>query len=153
MTTMKPSDQFLIIFSKAKKIYTEVTGQDMDATAFSCPSCAKDLQASLELRNNQFDEFRAKKAKIFKELSGICHPIELLNNLTAGGAAMVFPPSSLCFGAIMYLIDAARNVSTYYDAIVGLLGMLKVCGLSLLHFNSDTCAISPDFRGDWAMTS
>lgn len=150
---MKPSDQFLIIFSKAKKIYTEVIGQDMNATSFFCPSSAKDLQVSFELKNNQFDEFRAKKAKIFHVLSGICHPIELLNNLTADGTAMIFPSSSLCFGAIMYLIDAARNVSTYYDAIVGLLSMLKVCGLSLLHFNSDTCATSPDSRGDRAMTS
>lgn len=145
---MKPADQFLMILSKAKKIYTEVTGQDMDATSFSCPSSVKDLQASLELRNNQFDEFRAKKAKIFKVLNGICPPIELLNNLTAGGAAMVFPPSSLCFGAIMYMIDAARNVSTYYDAVVGLLGMLKVCRSSLPHLKSDTYAMKPDPRVD-----
>ena len=126
MTTMESSDQFFMILSKAQEIYAEVTGQHMDAISFPRPSSVQDLQALLERQNSQFEEFRGKKAKIFKVLSGICYPIELLNNLTAGGAAMAFPPSSLCFGAIMCLINAARGVSTYYDAIVGLMSSLKV---------------------------
>jgi hypothetical protein len=131
LTIMAHSDQFLAIWTAAKKRYAEVTGEDMDATPFPHPSSLQDLQASLERQNNQFEEFRGKRAKLFKVLSGICYPIELLNNLAAGGAATVFPPSSMCFGAIMCLINAARGVSTYYDAIIDLMGTLKACSSSL----------------------
>ena len=39
---------------------------------------------------------------------------------------MVFPPSSLIFGAVTYLISAAKGVSASYDAIQDLMVTLKV---------------------------
>jgi fungal STAND N-terminal Goodbye domain len=38
---------------------------------------------------------------------------------------MVFPPSTLCFGAITYLITAANGVSDSYDAVVDLMSTFK----------------------------
>ena len=62
---------------------------------------------------------------LFTVLSAAVKPIELVGNLAAGAAGAVFPPSSLCFGAVMYLINAAKGVSASLDAIAGLLEVLK----------------------------
>lgn len=131
---MKVSDQFLAIWAKAKERYAEETGQEIDAISFPQPSSVQDLEASLERQNSNFEAFRGKKAKIFKVLKGMCHPIELLNKLAPGGPFMADPPSSFCFGAIMCLIEAAHGVSAYYDAIIDLMDKLKACRPSLLHY-------------------
>ena len=122
---MAHSAQFLAIWLRAKKRYAEVTGDDMDDPAFPHPSSIHDLEASLDTQNNNFADFRKKRGMIFDSLNGICKPIQLLGNIAAGGAAIAFPPSTLCFGAITYLINAARGVSASYDAIADLMGTLK----------------------------
>lgn len=52
-------------------------------------------------------------------------PIELVGNLAAGAASAAYPPSQMCFGAAMYLINAAKGVSSTLDAITELLSDLK----------------------------
>lgn len=52
-------------------------------------------------------------------------PIELVGNLAAGAASTAFPPSQMCFGAVMCLINAARGISATLDAITELLSQLK----------------------------
>lgn len=133
MTIMESSDQFLTIWCKTKERYVEMTDQDMNATIFSHLSSVKDLEVSLEMQNNRFEKFREKKIKIFKILSDICDLIELLNNLAAERAALIFSSSSLCFEIIMSLINAARDVSECYDAIITLMITLKARRLSFLH--------------------
>lgn len=64
-------------------------------------------------------------------------PIELVGNLAAGAASAVFPPSSMCFGAAMYLINAARGVSASLDAIADLLGVLKDFTVRLKVYNRE----------------
>ena len=53
-------------------------------------------------------------------------PIELVGNVAAGAAFMAIRPSSLVFGAVTYLINAANEVSAPYDAIQDLMGTLRV---------------------------
>ena len=65
------------------------------------------------------------KGTLFKVLSAAVKPIELVGNFAAGAASAAFPPSQMCFGAAMYLIDAARGVSATLDAITELLSDLK----------------------------
>lgn len=122
---MAQSSQFLAIWSTAKKRYFEVTGKDMDGDTFPHPSSIRDLQASLDKQNDKFEDFRKRRAAVFDVLEGACKPIELVSNIAAGGAAMAFPPSTLCFGAITYLINAAKGVSASYDAIIDMMGTLK----------------------------
>ncbi|ERF68631.1 hypothetical protein EPUS_07192 [Endocarpon pusillum Z07020] len=122
---MAQSSQFLAIWSAAKKRYAEVTGMDMDGDTFPHPSSIRDLQASLDKQNDKFEDFRKRRATVFDVLEGACKPIELVSNIAAGGAAMAFPPSTLCFGAITYLINAAKGVSASYDAIIDMMGTLK----------------------------
>jgi tetratricopeptide (TPR) repeat protein len=122
---MAHSAQFLAIWSRAKKQYAEVTGDDMDDPAFPHPSSIRELETILDTQNNNFADFRKKRGMVFDCLNGMCKPIQLLGGIAAGGATMAFPPSTLCFGAITYLINAARGVSASYDAIVDLMGTLK----------------------------
>jgi len=74
---------------------------------------------------------------LFTVLSAAVKPIELVGNLAAGAASAVFPPSSLCFGAAMYLINAARGVSATLDAIAELFGMLKDFTVRLKVYNNE----------------
>ena len=118
-------DQFSAVWFTAKQRYKESTGKDLDSSSFPHPSTTEDLLTSLDAQNNDFKHFREKRGLVFNILQGVCKPIELVGNLAAGGASMVFPPSSMCFGAAMYLINAAHGVSASYDAIADLLGTLK----------------------------
>lgn len=121
----KPS-QFAEIWATAKGQYKATTGDDLDDPSLPHPTSTEELLASLGRQNDEFKHFREKKAILYTVLNEACKPIELVGNLAAGGASMVFPPSTLCFGAVMYLIDAAHGVSASYDAIADLLGTLKV---------------------------
>jgi tetratricopeptide (TPR) repeat protein len=134
---MAHSSQFLAIWSRAKKQYAEVTGDDMDDPTFPHPSSIQDLETFLDEKNNKFDDFRKKRGMVFATLNGVCKPIQLLGGIAAGGAALAFPPSSLCFGAITYLINAARGVSASYDAIVDLMGTLKDFLVRLTVYNRE----------------
>lgn len=53
-------------------------------------------------------------------------PIELVGDIAAGGAATVFPPSSLIFGAVKYFINAAKGVPAKFNAIIDMMETLKV---------------------------
>jgi hypothetical protein len=120
------ASQFAKIWATAKGQYKATTGEDLDDPSFPHPTSTDDLLDSLGRQNDEFKHFREKKAILYTVLNDACKPIELVGNLAAGGASMVFPPSTLCFGAVMYLIDAAHGVSASYDAITDLLGTLKV---------------------------
>jgi hypothetical protein len=120
------NSQFSAIWQNAKANYKAVTGADLDDPSFPHPSSTDDLLGSLDKQNNDFKHFREKRSIIFGCLKEACQPIELVSNLAAGGASMAFPPSTLCFGAAMYLINAAQGVSSSYDAIAELLQVLKV---------------------------
>jgi hypothetical protein len=122
---MEKGSQFSVIWATAKRQYKAATGEDLDDPKFPHPSSTDDLLTSLSRQNDEFKHFRDKKAILYTVLNDACKPIELVGNLAAGGASMVFPPSTLCFGAIMYLIDAAHGVSASYDAIADLLVTLK----------------------------
>lgn len=122
---VEKGSQFAAIWATAKAQYTAAVGEDIDGPSFPHPSSTDDLLVALEQQNSDLRHFREKRAIIFDILNGACRPIELVGNLAAGGAALVFPPSTLCFGAVMYLINAAHGVSASYDAIADLLRTLK----------------------------
>ncbi|KJX96870.1 hypothetical protein TI39_contig597g00002 [Zymoseptoria brevis] len=89
------------------------------------PMTIAELIKSVENQNQVYKHFRERLTTLFKVLKVVVTPIELVGNLAAGAASAVFPPSSMCFGAVMYLIGAARGVSASLDAIAELLDVLK----------------------------
>jgi hypothetical protein len=120
------TDQIPPIYAQAIACYKEITKNDLDVAILSRLRSVDDLTREVDAQNQKFSEFREKRHIIFASLSIAMKPIEMVNNLAAGGASMAFPPSSLVFGAVSYLISAAKGASASYNAIQDLMGMLKV---------------------------
>ncbi|KAI9825547.1 MAG: hypothetical protein M1826_006937 [Phylliscum demangeonii] len=136
--------QSSLIWADALSQYTKTTGKPLLDARFSELRSAEDLCNALEQQQSRFFEFRSKRAKIFKALSGTLTVVELLIKTGSGYASTAFPPSPSIFGAVTYLIEAARGVSAAYDAIISLFETMKesTCRLSV-HLQQD---ISPELR-------
>ncbi|KAK1141293.1 hypothetical protein N8T08_009197 [Aspergillus melleus] len=122
---MEKNIQFQAIWGQAKERYRALTDIDLDDPSAPHPASTADLVTILDTHNREFKHFREKRSLVFDSLQSACKPIELVGNLAAGAASMAFPPSSLCFGAAMYLVNAAHGVSASYDAIADLFVTLK----------------------------
>lgn len=119
-------DQSSAICEKAIRKYHEITGETLGVDFLTKIRSVSDLTKEIDERNSAFREFREKRGAIFDVLEAALIPVQLFGNLAAGGASMVFPPSSLVFGAVMHLVGAAKGVSASYDAIQDLMQMLQV---------------------------
>jgi hypothetical protein len=123
------NNQIPAIYARAIEKYKEITKEDLDV-AFLCKlQNVDDLAKEIDERNKSFSEYRHKRGVIFDAMQAALIPVQLFGDIAAGGASMVFPPSSLVFGAVTYLVTAAKGVSSSYDAIEDLMGTLKVGGL------------------------
>jgi fungal STAND N-terminal Goodbye domain len=123
---MPALSQFNLIWAEACARYQQVAEVNPSDPSFPRPSSLHDLQTLVEQRNGDFKAFREKRGSLFHALSAIGQPIEVLGKVIADVAADAFPPSAVCYGAISYLIQAAKNVSDSYDAIITLFERLKV---------------------------
>lgn len=121
-----PNSQIPAIYGRAIKKYREITDDTLDVDFLEKFQNSDDLMNEIDARNAKFSEFREKRGLLFDVLKTALIPVELFGNLAAGGASMAFPPSSLVFGAVTYLISAAKGVSASYDAIQDLMVTLKV---------------------------
>lgn len=124
MLTQK--EQFALIWKNALEDYEAVTNKKLDDPKLPKLNSVDDLISSLDTNEKDFKKYREKNHMFFQVLSGALKPVELVGNLAAGGTAMTFPPSSLIFGAVTYLIQAANGVSAKYNAINDLFVTLKV---------------------------
>jgi hypothetical protein len=120
------SAQIPAIYARAISKYEEITDEKLDTAFLAKLMNVDDLTREIDTRNTQFSEFREKRGVIFDVLKTAMIPVQLFGDLAAGGASMVFAPSSLVFGAVSYLMNAAKGVSSSYDAIAELMGSLKV---------------------------
>ena len=119
---MSPQDhQFESIWESALANFQDITGKKLDEPNLAKLSSVDDLIRSMDAEDDAFRKYRQTNHIFFQVLSETLKPVELIGNLAAGGASTAFPPSSLVFGAVAYLIKAAKGVSTTYDAIQGLL--------------------------------
>lgn len=125
--------------------YYEVAGKKLDDGSIPKPTSADNLLAEIDRQQSKFTDFREKRHTLFTVLGGALKPVELVGNLAAGGASMAFPPSSLVFGAVTYLINAGHGVSASYDSIIGLFTEVKEFTTRLsVHAKQN---ISPELRG------
>ncbi|PKX90549.1 NACHT and TPR domain protein [Aspergillus novofumigatus IBT 16806] len=119
------NNQIPAIYARAIEKYKEITKEDLDV-AFLCKlQNVDDLAKEIDERNKSFSEYRHKRGVIFDAMQAALIPVQLFGDIAAGGASMAFPPSSLVFGAVTYLVTAAKGVSSSYDAIEDLMGTLK----------------------------
>ena len=121
-----PADQSSAIYEKGIQKYHEIMGETFGGDFLTKLRSVSDLTKEIDERNNAFREFREKRSALFDVLEAALIPVQLFGNLAAGGASMVFPPSSLVFGAVMHLVGAAKGVSASYNAIQDLMQMLQV---------------------------
>ncbi|KAB8238058.1 NACHT and TPR domain protein [Aspergillus alliaceus] len=134
--------QIPAIYERAIKKYQEITDEPLDVQFLAKIQNVKDLTKEIDARNNNFREFREKRGAIYDVLNAAMFPVQLFGDLAAGGASMVFPPSSLVFGAVTYLMGAAKGVSASYDAIQDLMSTLKDFTIRLKAYSRE--AISED---------
>lgn len=121
-----PTDQSSAIYEKAIRKYHEITGETFGGDFLTKLRSVSDLTKEIDERNSAFREFREKRSALFDVLQSALIPVQLFGNLAAGSASMMFPPSSLVFGAVVHLVGAANGVSASYNAIQDLMQMLQV---------------------------
>ncbi|KAF5020614.1 hypothetical protein F66182_7363 [Fusarium sp. NRRL 66182] len=116
--------QFAQILDDASKRYSESSNQLVD---FVNPpiSNIRDLQSQIDKNNDQFARFREKRQSIFSAMAACLTPVEVVGQIVSGAAQDMFAPAEGIFGAVMYLVNAARDVSSAYDSIVELFEHLK----------------------------
>jgi hypothetical protein len=125
------NNQIPAIYARAIKKYTEITKKDLNV-AFLCKlQSVDDLAKEIDECNKSFSEYHYKYSIIFNAIQAALILVELFSNLAARGALMVFPPSSLIFGIVTYLVIAAKGVLSSYNIIKDLMGTLKVGGCLL----------------------
>lgn len=125
-------DQIPDIYKAAIRRYQEITKEKLDDPSITRLTTLGDLTDAIDARNKEFTAFREKRHGLFTILSAAMRPIELIGDLAAGGASMAFPPSTFVFGAVSLLINAAKDVSAKYDAIIELMETLKVDSIELI---------------------
>jgi hypothetical protein len=79
-------------------------------------------------RNERFGNFRNRERRLIDVLGSLLKPIEVIGGAVSAVAEGAFPPSQGIFSAVMYLVDAANDVSDTYDAIIELFTRLQVGG-------------------------
>lgn len=124
-------DQIPSIYKDAILRYEEITKKKLDVPAVLKMTSVEDLLKEVDRQNDKFSDFRETRHLLFDVLQGAMQPIELVGNLAAGAVSTAFPPSSLVFGAVTYLINAAKGVTASYNAIQGLMVTLKVIPCTL----------------------
>ncbi|CAF3523322.1 unnamed protein product [Fusarium graminearum] len=120
--------QFAHILDDASKLYSSSDSDSFKKLAdFLNPPLhnVKDLVSQVEKQNGQFAQFREKRQSVFSALAACLDPVEQIGQIVSGAAQDTFAPAEGIFGAVAYLIGAARDVSSAYDTIVELFELLK----------------------------
>lgn len=118
--------RFSAIVDAAAKRLSDSSGEHLDDYLNPPISTLDELEVQLDLHNTKFKQFRQKRHRIWGALKAALDPIEAVGEIVSGAAEDVFKPAQGIFGAVLYLINAARDVSSTYDAIVELFEQLKV---------------------------
>ncbi|KLU82190.1 NACHT and TPR domain-containing protein [Magnaporthiopsis poae ATCC 64411] len=85
----------------------------------------EDLLGVIDSQNDKFTNFREKRKPLFDAILAACMPLETVGEALAGAASEAFPPAQNVFAAVMYLINAAKDVSQVYDSIIELFVQLS----------------------------
>ncbi|KAL8411612.1 hypothetical protein RB596_001034 [Gaeumannomyces avenae] len=88
-------------------------------------SSVQDLLNVVDSQNEKFTSFREKRKPLFDAVLAACTPLEKVGEALAGAASEAFPPAQSVFAAVMYLINAAKDISQIYDSIIELFVQLS----------------------------
>jgi hypothetical protein len=119
------SDQISAICATAAARYEALAGKHLDKALLSQMKSFESLEAVVSRENNTFQGFRESHRKVFHAMSVALGPITRILDTFGPDIGSAFPPSSIIFGAVKFLVDAAKGVSDKYDAIIRLFDALK----------------------------
>lgn len=77
-------------------------------------------------QNEQFSNFRNRERRLLDVVGNLIKPVEIIGGIASGAAEEAFPPAQSIFTAVMFLVNAANDVSEIYDAIIDLFTRLQV---------------------------
>lgn len=117
--------QFAAIAADAASRYPESSKVKLDDFLHPKIQTVDELIKQVDLHNDQFSEFRAKRQAIFSAVAAAMKPVEVIGEIVAGAAEEGFPPAQNVFSAVVYLIKAAKDTSAMYDGIIELFEQLK----------------------------
>ena len=140
------SDAFGETWQVAVSNYEQITGKRLGDLDLKRLQTVDDLERAIDSQSTRMDQFRAKRATLFRLMRNAMLPIQLVGDLAAGGATQIFPPSSFVFGAVTYLIGAAKNVSSAYDAIQDLMSTLQDFTVRLKVYNRERISLELSFK-------
>lgn len=119
--------QLQSVLTDARQLYSQSSGKHENVEEFMDPNIRSidELKLRIDSSNENFSNFRAKRAGLFGSLSAMLKPVELVGEIATGATAEVFPATQSIFSAVMFLVNAANNVSTTYDSIQELFDQLR----------------------------
>ncbi|KAH7317141.1 hypothetical protein B0I35DRAFT_512918 [Stachybotrys elegans] len=118
--------RFAGILADAARTFKESSPKDSIDDFMKPPiRTVEDLMRVLDAQNNRFSDYRSKHEKITSVMSAALGPIEMVGEVLTGAASEAFPPAQNIFSAVVYLIGAAKDVSSTYDSIFALFDQLK----------------------------
>ncbi|KAF6827261.1 nacht and tpr domain protein [Colletotrichum plurivorum] len=117
--------QFAAILADAQKQYAVSTGLDLKDYMNPPMRSTEDLMNVVNRQNGHFQTFREKRQTLFQYLSAACKPLEVVGEALAGASEDVFPPGQVLFASVVYLINAANDVSACYDSIIDLFDQMQ----------------------------
>ncbi|KAJ6116432.1 tetratricopeptide repeat domain protein [Penicillium capsulatum] len=123
---MSGTGQVASIWHRAIQQYETITKKKLDDPSWKEVTTVDSMLQLVDRENASFMSFRSKGERILTVLKYAMTPVELVGEMAASGAAMAFPPSSLIFAGVSYLIKAANGVSDKYDAIIEIMLSTKL---------------------------
>lgn len=119
--------QLQAVLTDARQLYSQSSGKHDNVDEFIDPKIRSidELKQRIDASNNNFSNFRAKRAGLFGSLSAMLKPVELVGEIATGATAEIFPATQSIFSAVMFLVNAANNVSSTYDSIQELFDQLR----------------------------
>ncbi|KAI9703104.1 MAG: hypothetical protein M1820_005976 [Bogoriella megaspora] len=89
------------------------------------PRSITELLDLVEDEHKKFAAWREKGARLRKLVHYALSPVETIGSIASSPTSLAFPPTQVIFGAVVHLIDTARNVSAAYDGIADLFDKLQ----------------------------
>ncbi|EPS43344.1 hypothetical protein H072_2611 [Dactylellina haptotyla CBS 200.50] len=118
-------NQFDELWSAALRRCQLLTGTDLNTTKLPAAGNLEQFRQEVESSQSKFQEYRETRARLWRSLSAILGPIEVLGGVSAGGVSLVCPATPAIMGAISLLFQGAKGVSQAYNYIQELFDDMK----------------------------
>jgi len=116
---MATEQDYKVLWGKAVDQYIDSTSRTpQQQDLLKELESVQDLEAHLEKHREKFAGFRKKHGKLTGRLKKALRPVTVLSNVASSAIGLSpFAPASTIFGAVLFVVQAASEVSDVYDWI------------------------------------